>query len=602
MYRLVKSLRTLLMVLPLPIAFLLGKLIGWVIYLNNSKRRTAFRNIKAAFPQMSALQIDSILRKSFSNFGLSIIESLIAPRIYKYLKVNGEENVDADGGGVMLGIHAGSWEVTNSALAHKYNFAVLARGQKNKGLDRFLNELRKKQKMKMCFSLKELVGCIKKNYMIGMVIDHGAGEDSLLVDFFSHLVPTPKGGAYLAKKFNKKIYPCFSYRQTGFRRVLEISKPIDPAEKNIEELLLYLNKFYEAYLTNYPWEYFWYYKRFKRKVNREVLVLSDGKLGHLKQSKALVSLLSEGKYKIRSKIIEVKQTNAFQRVLADILATCTPKNCLGWDWLLFLGLPGDLRKKLKDTYVDIVISAGSSVASLNKLFSSYLGAKSAVILHPNIPLGKFNLAIIPEHDRIRDNNVVQIKGALFYPENLNEKKESCVNHFNLSKAKKIVVFLGGPLSDGSQFMDNLRIFVPKLKDFSLKNNYKLLISTSRRTPQAAEAYLEEELNNFSNSEALVIANRNNYDFVFDGFASLADIVFVSSESISMVSEVAALQKACFCTFLEDEDEKRKIFLQTMKDDIGFLRGPYNIEAVKPKISSILKKNKEALSKRLKRLL
>ena len=41
--------------------------------------------------------------------------------------------------------------------------------------------------------------------MIGMVLDHGVEEDALVVDFFSHLVPTPKGGVYLGKKFNKKV-------------------------------------------------------------------------------------------------------------------------------------------------------------------------------------------------------------------------------------------------------------------------------------------------------------------------------------------------------------------------------------------------------------
>jgi KDO2-lipid IV(A) lauroyltransferase len=602
MYYLIKFVRTILLFLPLPLLFLLGKIIGFSIYLNAKKRRLAFRNIKSAFPLKTTRQINSILRKSFSNFGLAVIESLVAPRIYKYIEIRGREHVDAAGGGIMLGIHAGSWEVTNSALAHTYNFSVLVQQQKNKGFDKFLNEVRREQGIRVCLSLKELIKSIKKNCMIGMVLDHGVEEDALVVSFFSHLVPTPKGGVYLGKKFNKKIYPCFSYRTKGFRRVLEIGVPIEPADKAIDELLVYLNKFYENYLTKYPWEYYWYYKRFKHKLNRQVLILSDAKPGHLKQSQALVSFLEERNYKIDSKIIEIKYKNKFKRLAAEVLAALTPKRCIGWDWLLKAGFEKDLKEKLKTTYADIVISTGSSLAPLNKLFSSYLGAKSGVILRPNIPLAKFNLAIIPEHDRIWAKNVVLIKGALSYPERVEEKGKEAKSFFKLSEEKKIAFFLGGPLADSDDFMKSLEAFIPKLKEFSSKKGYKLLISTSRRTPGEAESYLEKELKGFLNTESLVIANRNNYDFVFEGFASLADIVFVSSESISMVSEIAALQKPCVCTFFENEDDKRKVFFETMKEDISFLREPYDIELIKPKKSLIFNKNKEALEKRLRKLL
>jgi len=600
-YHFIKLLRRILLLFPLPLLYLLGRTIGLVMYFNGRKRRVAFKNIKASFPRKTNRQIQAILRRSCANFGLSLIESLVAPKICKYITINGQENV-IPCGGIMLGIHAGSWEVTNAALAYQYNFAVLAQEQKSKGLDRFLNEVRQEQKMKMCFSLKELINCIKKNYMIGMVLDHGAQKNSLAVDFFSHLVPTPKGGVYLATKFNKKIYPCFSYRTKGFRRVLEIVKPIDPAGKDINELLILLNKFYEKYLTNYPWEYFWYYKRFKYKRNRDVVIFSDAKLGHLKQSKALVLLLSQGPYEIRPKIIEVKCKNKLRRIIADILAVLTPKICLGWNWLLTLSFSASLREELKKTYADIVISTGSSLAGLNKLFSSYIGAKSAVILRPNVPLRKFNLAIIPEHDRIWAKNVVLIKGALSYPAEAQEKKKKCKDFFRLSEAKKIAFFLGGSLIDNKEFMNNLEAFIVKLKDFSLKNDYRLLISTSRRTPKEAETYLENEFNNFSNTEKLIIASRNNYDFVFEGFASLADIVFVSSESISMISEIAALEKPCICIFLEREDDKRKIFLETMKEDITFLKKPYAIDLAEPKVSSIFDKNKVALARKMGKLL
>jgi len=584
-----------LLCLPLPAVFALGRLIGAVFYFNGKKRRVAFKNIKSAFPEKDRRQIQSILKRSFYNFGLSIVESLIGPRIYKYSKIKGEENILPEGG-IFVGIHAGNWEAAISSFARKYNFAALAKPQKHKGLDKFLNELRKEGKTRVCFSLKELIRCLRQNYMIGMVIDHGAEIDAPFVEFFSHLVATPKGAVHLAKKFNKKIYTTFSHHQGGFFHVLEIGKPISSSGRNEGEILRYLNKIYEGHLQKYPWEYFWYYKRFKHKMNRDALILSDGRPGHLKQSRALLALLSEEKYKIKSATVDIKYRNKFCRIIADILACFSGKHSLLCGRYLSFLIDREVWEKLNRIYADIVISTGSYIAPVNKLFSSYLGAKSAVIMRPNIPLRQFDLAIVPEHDRITAKNSVVIKGALSYFKNSGSEAEKCKTVFNLSEAEKISFFVGGPVVEKREFFNNLKIFVSGLKNFSHDRGYKLLVSTSRRTSAEIEAYLEEELKNFVNTEALVIANRSNYDFVFGGFSALGNIVFVGSDSVSMISEIVSLKKPCVCVSFEIEDAKRKVFLESIKDEVIFLRKPYVLEDIKLKIPSIFEKNREAVRK------
>jgi mitochondrial fission protein ELM1 len=146
------------------------------------------------------------------------------------------------------------------------------------------------------------------------------------------------------------------------------------------------------------------------------------------------------------------------------------------------------------------------------------------------------------------------------------------------------------------------LFIDKLKDFSLANSYKLLISTSRRTPKAVEEYLEKAFSNFRNLEAIVLSNRNNYDFVFDGFASLSEIVFVSSESISMISEVISLKKPCVCVFLEKHIDKHRVFLQSIEQEVTLLSNPYNIEEIRSKISHIFEGNVKEIKEGVKRLL
>ena len=602
MYRFAKSIHFILMHSPLWLVLLLGKFLGLGIYCIPKKRRTAFKNIKMVFPYKDNSQLHKIIRKSFINFGLSIVESFIAPRIFEHVELKGKENIQGEGH-ILTGIHEGSWEVTMCFLAGQFNYAILARQQKSEGLDRLLNEIRQDLGLKVCFSIKELMHFVRKNYFIGMAVDHGAQENMPLISFFGHLVPTPNGAAYLAKKFNKAIHPCFVYRIRNFHQCIEIGPRIDAEGKSEEEILRQINSFYETMLESYPGEYIWTFKRFKRKKDLEVIILNDGRLGHLKQSQALLSFLKEQNSCIKEKVIDVRYKNKLARLLSDICAlTSGKKSCLGCGGCLKFLLKKDTLKEVLSTSADLVISAGSLAAPLNRILSSYLGAKSAAILKPNLPLRGFDMVVLPEHDKVRTSNAAIIKGALSYPADCQRKAKECKDFFNLGDAKKIAVFIGAPLRNRERFLSNLKIFIKNLKDFSLKNGYKLLVSTSRRTDKAAEALLEEEFAHFNNIEAVVYANRKNYDFVFEGFITLSDAVFVTSESVSMISETASLGKPCICVSLERPLGKHADFLDSVKNEMVFLENPYNIEGIAMHESSLFAYNSKVIRPAVKKLL
>lgn len=601
MYYLALFLQKILLRLPLSVCFTLGRLIGLFLYLNGKKRSIAFRNLKSIFPCKSNAAIRHICRQSFTHLGLGIVEAFINTRIFPFIEARGLENISPEGG-VFAAIHEGSWELYNTYLAQKLHYAVFARQQKNKGLDRFLNRIRNDSGLGVFLSLKGVVKYLHQNYIVGMVIDHGAEEDALVVEFFSHLVPTPKGAVVLAKKFNKKIYPCFGYRKDGFFHILEIGKGLEPDDRDEAGLLRYLNGIFEEKLNTHPSEYLWQHKRFKRKRDRDVLILSDGKVGHLKQSQALASLFKEEAYSIRSKIIEIKYRHRLQRIFSEVCALATTRFCLGCGACLRFLVDGDTLHKLMSNYADIVISTGSFVAPFNRIMAKVLGAKSVTILRPNIPLKKFDVSIIPAHDRIQAENAVTIKGALFYPLNLEEKMKKCKDFFHLSEAAKVSFFVGGYLSYKKEFMENLKLFIEKLKGFSIAKNYKVIVSTSRRTPPEVEKCLRRGLEHFRNTEVIVYARSSNLDFVFEGFVSLSEMVFVSSESISMISEVSSLKKLCVCVFLERHLDKHRIFLQSIEGEVTFLKNPYNIQEIEPKASYVFEHNRTLVKEAIKRLL
>ena len=602
MYHVLYILRKVLKRAPLFVSLSLGKLIGLILYLNKKKRRISFQNIKIAFPEKSDSQIKSIIKKSLLNFGTSLVETLIAPRLSQYLSLKGYGNISKEGG-ILVGIHFGSWELYQFYLAKLTPTSIFVQEQKHKSLDKFLNEVRNEEKLHTTSSLKDTIKFLKGNFQVGLVVDHGAEDNAMLVEFFSQLVPTPKGAVFIAKKFNKKIYPCYGYREKGFKHTMEVAKPIDPQTASEEEILKTLNSFYENVIKNHPENYLWYYKRFKRKKNRDVLILSDAKPGHLKQSEALLSYLKEeGYFKIRSKTIKVEYKNKFTRMFADACAYTAGNYCTGCGQCLRWLLKDKTLKELKGNFADIVISTGSTTAPINKIYASYLGTKSAVILKPNLPLKKFDLAIIPEHDRISNPQGVTIKGALVYPKNIDKKMTECKKFFNLSNEKKIAFILGGALKNEKEFMENLKLFIAQLKDFAIKNNYRLLASTSRRTQAQAEELIEKELGGFKNTEAIVYANRANYDFVFEGFIGLSEFVFLTSESISMISEVFALRKPCACVLLESHYGKHEVFLNSLKEEATLLEKPYHIEKISTESSNLFEKNQKVIKEAVRKLL
>lgn len=600
LYRTVKMLRTLLMRSPLWLCLLVGRFIGLILYASPRRRFFAFKNIKSVFPGESNKNLRRIIYRSFINMGLSVVELMIAPRIFKYIQARGLENLSPRGG-IVVAVHEGSWELFNAFLAQNADYAILAREQKAKGLDFILNELRSEYKINVCFSLKGLIRHIRQKHYVGMVVDHGAEDGAVIVKFFSHFVPAPGGAVYLAKKFGLALFPCFGRRVSGFNHVAWVMPPVDPGKRSEAEVLQELNVIYEEQLRKYPAEYLWHYKRFKKKRDLDIVILNDGKTGHLKQSLAFLAFLRKRDYYIRHKIVDVRFKHPRARNLADFFALFMGKRSTSAEACLKWSLAAPVYQELAVSYADVVISAGSFLASVNKMFSASVGAKSVAILRPNIPLYKFDVAIMPEHDRVGSESTIKIKGALCYPTDVEDKVRRCREFFKLGPDKKIAVFIGGVLSDRKEFMINLRLFCRQLKTFSQKDGYKLLISTSRRTPEEADALVKEFFYKCDNVEALVFSNQDNHDFVFDGFVSLADIAFISGESISMLSEAASLQKPCAAVSFEKNEGKHKVFLEMVSADIPLLQAPYDFSGMKFKPSTIFQENSKILEEAIARL-
>lgn len=572
MYSFAKILRKIILKLPIFFVLGFGNMIGLFIGHNAKRRRISFRNVKLAFPHKSFSEVNEIIRDSCRKIGMSVISLFVISRLFKYVSARGIENI-VDHEGIFVGIHEGNWELYMSYLAQQVNYTTFAKKQKIHSLDQFLNELRMEAGMKVCFTVKDFYRFLKSEGFISLAVDHGADENSAFVDFFGHLVPTPRGAAYIAKKFNKKIYPCFGYYQTTSKHVLEIGNPVDPQKYTEEEIMLYLNKFYEAYLEKYPSEYIWRYERFKYKKNINIVVLDNGVPAYQKIFEDFLNFLVCDGYHVKCEIMRLRYKNKFTQLCVNVVALIKRKNSFTSDWWLRFFLDRQSFAQLSAVCPDIMITVGDTFSSVLQLISSVLSVKSIQILPPAWKMNKTDFVVLPENTGIRYSNTivmesVSVKAAF-------EDKEKA----SLQNAKRILFFLGKPLGNKKQFIANAKLFADKLKDFSAISGCELSVCISSYTPKDCRKYYNDALSGCSKIDLILMNRFRSEQSYLKRFIADSDCVMVSAENIALISEVIIMKRPCVGILLERYECRHDFLLQCFAKNVSLVALPYLLEDV-----------------------
>ena len=103
----------------------------------------------------------------------------------------------------------------------------------------------------------------------------------------------------------------------------------------------------------------------------------------------------------------------------------------------------------------------------------------------------------------------------------------------------IAVFLGGDTRDyqmTNQFAESL---IEQVLDVCEQSDGVCLVTTSRRTPPAVERWLSERLSDHPRCPLLLLASRDALEGTMEGMLAWAEVVVVTGESVSMISEACA---------------------------------------------------------------
>ncbi|MFH1541308.1 MAG: lysophospholipid acyltransferase family protein [Elusimicrobiota bacterium] len=272
------------LIMPLQLTLLIGRRLGDIaFFVLKIRRNVVVKNLLLAFPNKNSGELFDIARRTYQNFGMSMIELLSFPKlnfkklINNKIEFEGLEFLDEllaqKQGAILVAGHFGSWELMGAATCQKgYPLAFLVGKQHNIYVDNLLNYYRKIKKIgiiQLKMALKGVMKAVKTGRFVAMLSDQDAGKrDGVFVNFFSRPASTPKGPAVFSLRLNVPIVIGFCIRQKQFSmhkiKFLKIDfEKTGNYELDVELLTSKYTQILENFIKKYPDHWFWFHKRWK---------------------------------------------------------------------------------------------------------------------------------------------------------------------------------------------------------------------------------------------------------------------------------------------------------------------------------------------------
>lgn len=197
---------------------------------------------------------------------------------------------------------------------------------------------------------------------------------------------------------------------------------------------------------------------------------------------------------------------------------------------------------LAPPWPDIAISTGRRAAAISAGLRSAAQAAghrtfAIHIQRPYQPLDRFDLVIVPRHDRLKGPNVLTTFGALgrVTPERLAAARAELLPELAGLPRPWITVAVGGTNKVFRLDAPEAEALARRLRDAQSQTGGSLLVTVSRRTGQAATEALRRALSDLPGRFDDGSGAHNPY-FAFLG---AADAVVVTCDSVNMACESAA---------------------------------------------------------------
>jgi len=277
-----------------------------------------------------------------------------------------------------------------------------------------------------------------------------------------------------------------------------------------------------------------------------VLIVSDGKRGHVHQTEGVVRKL----HNVVGKKLEITVTKPYYIFLV-LMSFLARRMKFSQPLILFWiqKTTGASMASLMKFSPDLIISAGSLTHPVTFLLGKIWNCRTVICMRPSILSPRdFDLVIAPRHDerRCRGENIIYTMGATSHisegfivSEGMTlwaKLKPAIIKDIEENHHRPLGLLVGGDSA--------LNLIPPEmggaLARETLKtcqaNNLYLFSTTSRRTAADTELAVRREIENHPRNAYLLLASESPENPV-PGIIGLCEIVIVTEDSVSMVSEI-----------------------------------------------------------------
>lgn len=203
-----------------------------------------------------------------------------------------------------------------------------------------------------------------------------------------------------------------------------------------------------------------------------------------------------------------------------------------WPWPTLAGLTPEARAEIAPPWPKLVISAGRRAAPVAQWLASK-GARTVHCMRPGFGARRFDLLVIGRHDAPRPApNVLPILGATsrMSPARLAEARAEWAE-LGALPGPRVALLVGGRVRAEGLDMATAAALVPTLRRHF--PDATILASTSRRTGAAAAERIAADL---AGTPHRLFRWGDGGANPYAGFLAWADVIAVTGDSVSMLSE------------------------------------------------------------------
>ena len=270
--------------LPLGLQAAIGNGLGWLAcFLTRRRKHIARRNLELCFPEKSASERRSLLRRNLqASIRAALEHGLLiwapAPRLEKLIRIEGREHLDACIGRpvILMAPHFVGLDMGGIRMSTEFKVASMYSRARNPVVDRYLLKSRSRFTEAVLASrhegIRPLIRIIQSGLPFYYLPDQDYGRrESIFVSFFGISAATIPALARLAKVTGAKVVPAVTRQLPGGQGYV---MKLYPAWENypsgdIEADTRRMNAFIEERVREMPEQYLWTHRRFKTRPQGE---------------------------------------------------------------------------------------------------------------------------------------------------------------------------------------------------------------------------------------------------------------------------------------------------------------------------------------------